>query len=74
MYIEIKMCVVDLVGYMDKAKKVRDSRDGDGPVAEILPVHGLDRRVRRLERRVVDEGEALEDCKTSLIIIILDSN
>ena len=43
-----------------KPKKVRDSRDGDGPVAEVLPVHGLDRRVSRLKRRVVDEGEPLE--------------
>ena len=42
------------------AKERRDSRDWDGPVAEVLPVHGLDRRVSRLERRVVDKSEALE--------------
>ena len=33
--------------------------DGDGPVAEVLSVHGLDGGVGRLETGVVDEGEAL---------------
>lgn len=32
--------------------------DGDGPVAQVLPVHGFYGRVRSLETRVVDEREA----------------
>ena len=35
-------------------------RDGNAPVAQVLPVHRLQRRVGRLERSVVDEGEALK--------------
>jgi len=34
-------------------------RNSDGPVAQILPVHRLNRRVRRLEARVVDERKTL---------------
>ena len=34
-------------------------RNRDGAVAEILAVHGLDGRVRGLERGIVNEGESL---------------
>lgn len=33
--------------------------NGNGPIAEVLPIHCFDRSVRSLEARVVDEGEAL---------------
>lgn len=34
-------------------------RDGDGPVAQVLAVHGFDGGVRRLEAGKIDEGIAL---------------
>jgi hypothetical protein len=34
-------------------------RDGDGSVAQVLPVHGFDGCIRGLETGVVDEGESL---------------
>jgi hypothetical protein len=34
-------------------------RDGDGPVTQVLAIHGLDGSVGGLEAGVVNEGEAL---------------
>ncbi len=42
---------------------------GDGPIAEVLSVHGLDGRVGRLEAGIVDEGEAL---RVAAVRIALD--